>query len=688
MYLKKGACIVLFIILMISFSFSITLKVGVYNNYPWEYVENNSIQGILPDVLSFVSKKNNWKIEYTYLDYDSLHRLFDEKKIDVIAGTIDRDPEVKNGFFTRISTRWIILVKKSSDKRRIISIFDLRNATVATENILHAKFLEQMAKKFKLKINILVSDTPLAVLKNLQKGTADFALVDTMYLNNKNIIKGLKQTRLQFPTMDIGFLFSKENSSYFKIFNNEIINLKKNKESIYYKDLAKYTKAEKTKEYPRWLYYAIFMSLVFFIFLIYIALLLNIKIKKTTKEIEEKNLELIAENKKLQNLRKRISLLNKKVEKSYQKLDFYINRLDRLYDIFSEIIKNDSDEEDISEKILNFTIDSIREANCGSVSIKREDKWVFLAAVGHDKDMLNRLELKSQYFIMPEKTILLKNIENKDIKIMPAELYSKFSKALLPIKETILAPIRIGNNVRGNLAVDISKSVKGSFSKASLRIASNMSSVCSAFLTMKSYIKIQKDYQREMILTLIEMLELFDPYTEGHSEFVAQYSENLARLLKLSKRDQSTIYWAGLLHDIGKIGVPKEILNKPGPLTKEEFDKVKEHPLLGYSVLNASKDLKEIAIIVRQHHERYDGKGYPDGLKGKEICLGARIISIIDAWEAMTAERPYKEALNFDEAIEEIKRNLGTQFDPEIGKMFLQKMLRAEVEDVRSQEEK
>ncbi len=142
-----------------------------------------------------------------------------------------------------------------------------------------------------------------------------------------------------------------------------------------------------------------------------------------------------------------------------------------------------------------------------------------------------------------------------------------------------------------------------------------------------------------------------------------------------------TIQVSGILHDVGKIGVPDNILRKPGRLTDEEFQIMQQHPVFGSLIVGAIPGMEQVVLGVRHHHERYDGRGYPDRLKGEEIPLIGRIMAVADAYSAMTTSRPYRKGLAEEEAIEEIRRNLGTQFDPEIGLLFI----RLREEALRSQ---
>ena len=173
------------------------------------------------------------------------------------------------------------------------------------------------------------------------------------------------------------------------------------------------------------------------------------------------------------------------------------------------------------------------------------------------------------------------------------------------------------------------------------------------------------------ITALAYALEAKDKYTSGHSQKVADISVAIAKELDLPQESIERIRLAGLVHDIGKIGVRETVLNKPGRLTDEEFRHVQYHPEIGEHILAPIADDEEILKLVRHHHERYDGTGYPDQLKGDQIPLCSRILAVSDAYEAMTSERPYRSKMSDEEAYEEIKRNRGIQFDPEVADAFL-----------------
>ncbi len=169
------------------------------------------------------------------------------------------------------------------------------------------------------------------------------------------------------------------------------------------------------------------------------------------------------------------------------------------------------------------------------------------------------------------------------------------------------------------------------------------------------------------VQTLVEALELKDRYTRGHSGRVSHYASAVARLLGLPPETTRLIELGGQLHDVGKIGVREEVLNKPGPLSAEEYDHIMSHPLLGWRILQPLLgDAPVILNIIRSHHERFDGVGVPDGLAGTDIPVEARIIAVVDAFDAMLSRRPYRDGLSRAEAVAELTRCAGSQFDPEI----------------------
>ena len=181
----------------------------------------------------------------------------------------------------------------------------------------------------------------------------------------------------------------------------------------------------------------------------------------------------------------------------------------------------------------------------------------------------------------------------------------------------------------------------------------------------------QLEQTESVIFALARAVEAKDSYTKEHILRIANYAERLGRALNLESQEILAIRYGGILHDIGKIGVSEAILRKPGPLTEQEWLEIRKHPIIGESIIQPMRFANKVGPIVRGHHERWDGKGYPDGLKEKAIPLGARIVALVDSYDAMTTDRPYRKALSVKRACREIEQDAGSKFDPELVPIFL-----------------
>lgn len=198
-----------------------------------------------------------------------------------------------------------------------------------------------------------------------------------------------------------------------------------------------------------------------------------------------------------------------------------------------------------------------------------------------------------------------------------------------------------------------------------------------ARFSFKRFIDVQQMFLNT-IRALALALEAKDRYTYGHADRVARLSVEIGKALNLSDMELEQLQYAGILHDIGKIGVRDEILNKPGRYTPDEYEEMKKHPVIGARIVSGIDSLETVSLWIRHHHERYDGGGYPDGLKGDEIPLGSRIIAVADAFDAMLYDRPYKAGRPLPEVIEELKQCSGSHFDPQIVKVVLELVSRPE----------
>ena len=255
--------------------------------------------------------------------------------------------------------------------------------------------------------------------------------------------------------------------------------------------------------------------------------------------------------------------------------------------------------------------------------------------------------------------------------MQPEDFESLKAESLDKIKEIMYFDLELNGEKKAGVTLDIKADSTNTFTINSKKIFRAFYNIASSFYKLKEYNLLQNNFTREIISSTIKMLEMYDLYTRGHSENVAELAVQIAEEMGLSQNIVDNIYWTGLVHDIGKMLIPLEVLNKEGKLSKSEYELIKEHPVLGSNALKSSSSLKQLADYVRYHHERWDGRGYPDGLKGDQIPIESQVICAADAWDAMRSKRTYREPLTFNHALAEIKDNKGLQFAPDVAEALI-----------------
>ncbi|HUW22841.1 MAG TPA: HD-GYP domain-containing protein [bacterium] len=268
--------------------------------------------------------------------------------------------------------------------------------------------------------------------------------------------------------------------------------------------------------------------------------------------------------------------------------------------------------------------------------------------------------------------ILCENIET-DTRFL------KESNEKYTSKSFVSVPLKVQNRVIGVLNIN-NKESKQKFDEKDLRLLTILAEQSARTIENAELYKHMQDTYLGTIQTLARAIDAKDPYTKGHSDRVTRYAVKIAREMNLSESAIRNIEYSALIHDIGKIGIQESILTKKGALSGTEYEIVKMHPLIGESIITPVKFLNGIAPLILYHHERFDGKGYLEGLRGEAIPLGARIISVADAFDAMTSDRPYRKALTRKKAREELEKESGKKFDPRVVEAFLRLLDRGELE--------
>jgi polar amino acid transport system substrate-binding protein len=298
--------------------------------------------------------------------------------------------------------------------------------------------------------------------------------------------------------------------------------------------------------------------------------------------------------------------------------------------------------------------------------VRDDDGYVRFRAIRGYSSLLSSLDLRPEWVYGPQGVEVVRELADS---AMPPEIAAVFSSARpSPIVVSLTAPLIVNKQWYGSVFVDSFEEVD--FSEQSIELFESLTSLASAFTALKLHERTASRFLKEIILILVKALEYRDPYTAGHSERVAKIASDFASFIGYTGSTFEDIYWAGILHDIGKVGVPDFVLKKPGSLTPEEYAEMKKHPVFSEEILEGSETLRKYAKWVGSHHARWDGKGYPKGLVGEEIPLEGRILSLADSFDAMSTDRPYRKGKNIQESIEEILRCSGTQFDPYLASQF------------------
>lgn len=384
-------------------------------------------------------------------------------------------------------------------------------------------------------------------------------------------------------------------------------------------------------------------------------------------ELESLNAQLQARVVELEAANNQIEMMVKDVEEKNFHLEKAIDRLKILYKI-SRCLTTVLNPDDVIKMIVEKSV-NIMKAKTGSLMLvdKENEELYIKYSLGIEQEIVDKTRVKlgdsvSGWVAKAGKPIIVKDIEHD-------ERFKRVSKGHYETKSLISSPVIVKGEVVGVL--NVNNKVDGTeFTEDELELLNTLAGQTAISLeNAKLYLDLQKSYF-DTIRALVNAIEAKDPYTRGHSERVTCYSMEMGKILNLSPKRLEILQHAAILHDIGKIGTDLNILHKSGFLTDEEYDVVKEHPLIGSQILEPIGFLQDVKSIITEHHERFDGKGYPDGKRGDELSLEARIISIADAFDAMISDRPYRKAMDYNDALNEIKRCAGTQFDPKLVEIF------------------
>jgi HD-GYP domain-containing protein (c-di-GMP phosphodiesterase class II) len=345
-----------------------------------------------------------------------------------------------------------------------------------------------------------------------------------------------------------------------------------------------------------------------------------------------------------------------------------VDRLRALYEFTSQSLVAHSQEE-LCATLSDYLLKSLKPDRCAILLYSKEKETLELAATrtsGNLEDVSPSLGISRRAY---SENIGVLSIDATNDERFAGHVSVQFQS----IRSVMAAPIGSKSRVWGVCYVD-NLSARRAFEEEELEFLTAMSRQTGLALENLFLLDEQRRSLESFIRTLSASIGARDDGTAGHSARVGNYSSGIARSMGLGPRECRMIYYAGLLHDYGKIGIRDDVLLKPAELTAEEYEHVKEHPLHTFRILSKIRfpaDLSDIPLVAAAHHERWDGTGYPHGLRGEEIPLGSRIVAVADAFDALVEERPYHEGIGPDEAVSEITERSGMFFDPVVVDAFV-----------------
>ena len=666
--MKKISISLLFLIVIIT-GFS-TVRIGVYPGPPLVGWEGETPIGVFPDLIKEIAKVKGWETEFVKAEFNELYNMLMNGKIDILPAIVYSAERAKLVNFNQehiLSSYGTVYVPIDSDFNSLLELENKRIA-VAKDAVNYIGIFGIKTIFDSLNIPVIFVEKPNyeETLKAVANGEAQAGVVDSLFAAMNAYRYPIKATPIVLNPSDIRLAFAPGNErSQILIteFDKELRLMKENPESFFYRTVEKYLHNKQFVENPLLIQILIIVSITTII-LIGLILSLRHNVKVRTVELDEKNAKINVAETKVKATYSELQIANEQLRETLRKFEDLVL-------IAGTLGVQDYNEKDFLDLFLKKTMAIIDEADCGSIALIKNGKWQFISAIGHDLDILTQLNLKTKNINLKKSTEIVDGLYDhydQDFGKKDSEI---LRKAVKPFKQSLISPFYLEGEFFGNLSLDISKDNPKTFSEETKAVLNSISKIAASFLELKHSAKQKEEFQINIVLSLVKAIEYYDAYTRGHSERVAAYSTFLAKRLNLPKITINKIYWASLVHDLGKIFITRSILNKVAPLTPEEFNEIKKHSEKGEEILKETKGMREISLYVRYHHERWNGSGYPDGLKGEKIPLESSIISLGDSFDAMTSDRPYRKKMTYEEAVQDIKQYAGILYEKRLVEAFI-----------------
>ena len=605
-------------------------NIGIFEYPPFVMKNQNEYMGFTIDILNLWAESTNRTTNYIFKDYYSLEKDFADNKIDIISNFIFRQ---ENEYFSErlfeleeINCFPVVVFKYPNE---YISISQLPFSSVI--GVPYGFDYNLLFEKFNYKEFISFYDLTDSLI-NKEVDAIIIPYIFYEYITNEgySVIKGSGF----FDNYEYGILFNdiktREDFTTFIDNNTDQYNeyLMKWFGDIYF------PQSIKNKELKSIIVFIISILIILLFFILLVRYISKRDVKRLETQLKENtNFNIKAAN-----------LLNFVLSKNETEKSFF-------------------------NKMLDYFIEFNNEIDKCSISIYKGDKVKFIAHKGYS-DILYNQEINKDEFIIPETQTEIKNLANKNLENNFEWSKKLYKNGFIEIKNSLITPYKFNEEIIGNLTLD--KFDEKPFSHKTKENALFLANLSSIYLRLKDQSEKLEKYNNEIRNTLLKAIELNSNFTQNHSLNVSILSKKIGEILNVGSDNIYKLELASVLHDIGKIGISENIINKRGKLTPEEYEEIKQHVIKGINILSESDFFKQIIQIVATHHERWDGKGYPYHLDGEKIPVLGRILCIADSIEAMSNDRPYRKGMPKEEILDELVNQSGKQFDPDIIKTVIE----------------
>lgn len=603
------------------------ISVGIYQNPPLVGISDEGVvEGFFVDIIKYIANEEDWEVDYSFDSLSNSFEKIEKNELDLLLVIAYTEERVEKYIYNRetLYTNWGQIYSNMS--LTIDSFIDLDGKIIGVEksdvHYVSENGIKNILKDFGVDVTYVEYPDRVEMLRALEKNELDAIVVSRLFGEYYESNYNIKLTPIQFNPIKIKMITGSENNKYLiETIDEHIVNLKEDENSIYYRYLNNLLTSD-----AKPLLSGDIRSFLIFLIVILVVLMTIVFISRLT--IRKRNRSILNKNEKLE------KILN------------YITELNNIRDmklLFNELVEQ--------SKVL------LRTEEINIVSIIKSDTKYYLDT--------------KEYIEGKYKKYATENIEIINLSYINKNQLDDFVSSHLRIlffEKGLIAKFTDISGLPGFLYIEASKKIqeKSLFSIYIYNVLLNLKNIINE-------IERNRD-QTNLFMALGELIEKRDQSVANHVKRVSEASKFLAIKCSNENLHLENLIIASSIHDIGKIYVPDEILNKPGRLTKEEFQIIKSHATDDFRIIDGLEQSlsKMVHNVVRHHHENWDGTGYPEGLKGNEIPYEARIVSIIDVFEALTHERPYKEAWTYKKAIDFIASQKNIKFDPEITDIFLE----------------